>query len=213
VPSSLAKEKIRKPMKKNLALLVLCAGLVGTSGAIFDFDIGPLGLNGANERPAPVVTAATGGELASVPSMSLNTSTHELFVNYGWGIANGYTDLTSPFTFTHVHGPGDLNTAAPVLYDLTSLVTIQSSTVGGIFGKTLQLVTLSPGGAPYSVSQQEADLLNGLWYVNVHDNTHPDGEIRGQLISTVPEPRTYATLAGVSLLGFAAYRRFKARTA
>src|SRR5436853_4607354 len=121
--SSPTKEKIRKLMKKNLALVVLCGGLLGTSAAIFDFDLGPLGLNGANERPSPVVTAATGGEIASVPSMSLNTSTHQLFVNYGWGIANGYTDLTSPFTFTHIHGPADLNTAATVLYDLTSLVT------------------------------------------------------------------------------------------
>jgi hypothetical protein len=196
-------------MKKSLFVLALWGGVLGTSAAVFDLDIAPLGLNGANERPIPVGTAATGGELASVASMSLNTATHQLFVNYGWGIANGYTDLTSPFTFTHIHGPGDLNAAAGVLYDLSSLVTIQSSTVGGIFGKTLQLIELAPGGTSYTVSQQEADLLNNLWYVNVHDNTHPDGEIRGQLISTVPEPQTFALVAALSLLGFGAYRRFK----
>src|SRR5438045_1597172 len=130
-------------MKKSLFVLALGGGLLCTLAGVFCLDKRPLGLNGANGRPVPRGTAATGGELASVPSMSLNTATHQLFVNYGWGIANGYTDLTSPFTFTHIHGPGDLNTAAGVLYDLSSLVTIQSSTVGGIFGKTLQLIDLS----------------------------------------------------------------------
>jgi hypothetical protein len=30
-------------------------------------------------------------------------------------------------------------------------------------------------------SQQEADLKNGLYYVNIHSAAYPDGEIRGQL--------------------------------
>jgi hypothetical protein len=30
-------------------------------------------------------------------------------------------------------------------------------------------------------SQEEADLKNGLYYVNIHSDAYPDGEIRGQL--------------------------------
>jgi hypothetical protein len=32
-------------------------------------------------------------------------------------------------------------------------------------------------------SQEEADLLSGNWYLNLHSNTYPGGEIRGQLIA------------------------------
>lgn len=31
-------------------------------------------------------------------------------------------------------------------------------------------------------AEQESDLMNNLYYVNIHSSTYPDGEIRGQLI-------------------------------
>ncbi|ESU26697.1 hypothetical protein FLJC2902T_26720 [Flavobacterium limnosediminis JC2902] len=34
-------------------------------------------------------------------------------------------------------------------------------------------------------AEQEADLKNNLYYVNLHSATYPDGEIRGQLIKEI----------------------------
>ncbi len=46
---------------------------------------------------------------------------------------------------------------------------------------------------------QEADLLAGLWYLNLHTASSPGGEIRGQ-VNVVPEPTTLTLLAGGLLL-------------
>ncbi|UCH82543.1 MAG: CHRD domain-containing protein [Candidatus Latescibacterota bacterium] len=35
-------------------------------------------------------------------------------------------------------------------------------------------------------AQQQADLNAGLWYVIIRSSAYPDGEIRGQIFSTVP---------------------------
>lgn len=38
------------------------------------------------------------------------------------------------------------------------------------------------GSTPALTAEQEADLLAGLWYVNVHSDQFPGGEIRGQVV-------------------------------
>ena len=43
---------------------------------------------------------------------------------------------------------------------------------------------------------QEADLLAGLWYLNLHTTVYGGGEIRGQVVPAVPEPTTLMLLAG-----------------
>ncbi|WP_207431443.1 CHRD domain-containing protein [Sabulibacter ruber] len=53
-------------------------------------------------------------------------------------------------------------------------------------------VVIPIGSAPYTspinaqtpalTADQEADLLNGLWYVNIHSAAFPPGEIRGQVV-------------------------------
>ena len=53
-----------------------------------------------------------------------------------------------------------------------------------------------------------ADLINGLYYVNIHTTFRPAGEIRGQIL-LVPEPGT-AALVGRLLIGLlAAARRLR----
>lgn len=37
------------------------------------------------------------------------------------------------------------------------------------------------GSTPALTAAQEADLLAGLWYINIHSTQYPAGEIRGQL--------------------------------
>ncbi|MER3402749.1 MAG: hypothetical protein C4336_08960 [Armatimonadota bacterium] len=52
---------------------------------------------------------------------------------------------------------------------------------------------------------QEMDFLAGLWYVNLHSQAFPGGEIRGQL-NPVPEPASIAAL-GIAVAGMLAVRR------
>lgn len=68
-----------------------------------------------------------------------------------------------------------------------------------------------PLGSPVSFSTtlteaQEAQLLAGLMYVNIHSSAFPGGEIRGQL-QAVPEPGTYGLIAAGLLVGVALWRR------
>jgi hypothetical protein len=71
------------------------------------------------------------------------------------------------------------------------------------------------GGTSYNTSNmftltaaQETELLANRYYVNVHTQTFPGGEIRGQL-NPVPEPATMLALAGGAAALVARRRRRK----
>lgn len=57
----------------------------------------------------------------------------------------------------------------------------------GVNGPVAIAISASPYTSPISTmtpaltTEQEADLLNGLWYVNIHSAAFPPGEIRGQV--------------------------------
>jgi hypothetical protein len=72
-------------------------------------------------------------------------------------------------TAGHFHGPADPGVAAGVVVPFTGLA---SAAAGTFTGST----TLTDA--------QETDLLNGLWYFNIHNATYPGGEIRGQVVLT-----------------------------
>ncbi len=77
-----------------------------------------------------------------------------------WNIS--FSDLTSVETAAHFHGPARQCEAGDVVIPLP----LGSPKVGS------KAVT----------ALQAAEIMNGLWYVNIHSANNPGGEIRGQLV-------------------------------
>ena len=136
-------------------------------------------LNGANERPTPVVTGATGSAALTVDDVS-----------GVWSLVGSYTGLTTPSSLAHIHGAADVNGSAPPILNLVH----SSAASGTISGAS------NPPTLPVYTAAQITDLRNGLHYVNVHSTQNPGGEIRGQLVQ-IPEPASFAFgLLGVLLI-------------
>jgi len=125
-----------------------------------------------------------------------NTNTSELFIDVGWGSGNGFTDLTGSATGMHIHGPADFNSNAGVLYPLSGLPGFNDSATNGGFTGT---ISIDPGDV--------RDLLNGLHYINVHTAANGPGEIRGNLVRTIPEPSTAAILGVFGITVFIRHRK------
>lgn len=139
------------------------------------------------QEVGPVATKGGGAAL-----VTYNPATNEL----AWDLA--YEGLDSGVTGMHFHGPAAVGANAGVQVN-----------IGAISG-------LASGGSGSAVisEAQEADLLGGLWYINVHTNNVGSGEIRGQVNpAIVPEPSTYAALFGLAALGIVGWRRRATRSA
>ncbi len=116
--------------------------------------------NGAQEAPNRVTTTATG-----TITGTYNKETNVL--NY----TINYTGLSSAPNNMHFHGPADPGVAAGVQV--------------GISGYTAAATGMVSGQANLSEAQ-EKDLLEGMWYYNIHTPANGAGEIRGQVF-VVPQ--------------------------
>ena len=175
---------MNKLISSSLAALALAASAQAT---IIDFDL--TGIAGAGLLPGnePIASGGTGGEIGA--GISLDNITHLLTLNIGWGSSQGFTDLSSTASASHIHGPTASNNGAGftqtagVLFNLTRS---SSAVTGGTF--TNGPITLTPA--------QETDLLNGKMYVNIHTGNNGGGELRGFLVpAPVPEPATAGLVA------------------
>ncbi len=114
-------------------------------------------LNGANERPDPVTTSATGtGKFTLVGS--------DLFVDVS------YTGLQGTANNAHIHGPAGPDGFAGVLVGMNGLHEGPFATSGRFLGS----VVLSP--------QNLSAVIDGLTYFNIHSTAFGGGEIRGQIV-------------------------------
>lgn len=107
------------------------------------------------QEPAPINSSATGSADVSYDKNSKKLTYTVTFNN-----------MTSNPTAGHIHGSAPRGTNSGVLFPLTGIPAATSGTVTGS-------VTLTMA--------QEEDLLNGLFYFNLHTTANPGGEIRGQI--------------------------------
>ena len=85
--------------------------------------------------------------------------------NYKLSWTINYSDLSGIVTGAHFHGPAiagvNADVVVPINGDLSSPIK----------------------GEATLTAEQTAELLEGKWYLNLHTATHPDGEIRGQIVN------------------------------
>ena len=144
-------------------------------------------LDNAQEIPTPTVTSPGSGSA----TMTYDDATNLL----SWDIS--FSGLSSATAAAHFHGPAAAGMTAPVEVDIATTAGFTSPQIGS--------ATLT--------AAQEADLLAGLWYINIHTANNAPGEIRGQVINitaTIPTLQEWAMIILALLLlagGFWQIRR------
>ena len=128
---------------------------------------------------AGVGSCGAGGSGTGSATITLDDTTDVLSWNVTW------SGLGGSVTGAHFHGPAFPNqNAGPQVAITLASPSIGNTVIGAV---------------------QQAELLAGLWYLNIHSSTFPGGEIRGQVV-VVPEPNT-ALLLSLGLLGLTAKQR------
>ncbi len=119
-------------------------------------------LSGANERPTPNASPATGTIGATLTGSTLV-------------LTGAFSGFTGNYAASHIH-TGTASASGPVIISLTP--TIGTDQRSGTFAAAANTFTLTP-------AQVTALQSDGL-YVNVHSQTFTGGEIRGQLVVGAP---------------------------
>lgn len=120
-------------------------------------------LPACQQSPKTSFAASLNGQ-SEVPAVTTDgTGTATLTLNgNAFTLSGSYQDLSGPATMAHIHGPASTSDTAGVVVALTA--------ANGELS----------GSGTFTDDQLE-DLRAGLYYVNVHTDAHPAGEIRGQL--------------------------------
>jgi uncharacterized repeat protein (TIGR02543 family) len=146
-------------MKKFLLCACVCS-LASTSPLALAQLTYEAFLSGMGENP---VNGSPGTGLGKVV---LNAAQTQITVDLNW------SGLTAPATAAHIHGPAGVGTNASVMFPFTGVPAATSGT----------LPTQS-----FSITPTQIGYLNaGYLYLNVHTANFPGGEIRAQLLLTVP---------------------------
>jgi hypothetical protein len=112
-------------------------------------------LTGAQQSPA-VDTAGKG-----TANLTYDPATRVV----NWSIS--YSGLSGPVTMAHFHGPAEAGKNGGVQVWLSNKGSPADSPIKG-------MATLTP--------EQATQFTAGEWYINLHTQAHPGGEIRGQVM-------------------------------
>ena len=137
---------------RSLIVVALIAGGVAWSGSAFAEVINLKADLKASNEVPPNDSPATGTAEAT-----FDTGTKTLV----WTVT--YSGLTTSAIGAHIHGPGEHGKNAGIVVPFN-------------------FVKSPIKGTAVLTDPQVADLMAGKWYVNVHSDRHPGGEIRGQLL-------------------------------
>ena len=123
-------------------------------------------LNGANERPTPNTSTATG---TATYVLTGNSLSYTITVN----------GLSAPASGAHIH-VGGASVAGPIVVPYT----VASTQTGTVTSGTLDLGNPIVCGSTCTITGDSLKVLlnNGNAYSNVHNSVYPGGEIRGQII-------------------------------
>lgn len=168
---------MRRPALLALSGLCLALAPVAAPAAIIDLVASMDCAQAANGSG----TCGAGGSGTGTAIVTFDDVTNLL----SWNVS--YSGLSAGVTAAHFHGPA--------LPDQGAGIQVGIGTANPAIGSA----TLS--------ASQAADLLNELWYVNIHTSNFTAGEIRGR-VTVVPEPGTFALLGG-SLAMLGACRRHR----
>ena len=150
-------EEKMKALKRQRALIpfIILLGFVDVGAVRADATSFKVPLTGAQCVPAVDTPGSGTAELTYDPATRIVT----------WNIT--YTGLSSPSTMAHFHGPAEQGQNAPPVIWLSTQGSPPANPMTGT-------ATLTP--------DQAKQFSAGEWYVNVHSQSHPAGEIRGQVI-------------------------------
>jgi hypothetical protein len=180
-----------------VALVVVTAGGAGAQSFTAT-------LTGAQEIP-PVTSPGFGSALVTVVGNTLSLS-----VTFG--------GLIGTTTASHIHCCTPPTGNAGVATQVPTFVGFPLGVTAGSYNSTFDLLAASTYNPAFitanggTVLTARDALVNGMVqgqsYLNIHTSFAAGGEIRGQLVSTVPEPSTYVLMAsGLAGLGMLARRR------
>ena len=132
-----------------------------------DYEKKGILMTGAQEIPANSSSAL------GIMDVSYTKETRLLTWSVTW------SGLTGPVTLMHIHG------VAPSGFVASSVL----NTIAGSNALALPNATLYPATGKFSGTMladgfvvKEQDLLNGLYYMNIHTAAFGGGEIRGQIV-------------------------------
>lgn len=177
---------------RTTAAIAAAASLTAAAAAdhitTYMFDLG-------TEQTNPTANIPAGFNPTGSAIVNINTRDNAI----DWEIT--YSGLTGPINAPggHFHGPASLGNNGGLQVDIVGDFAGTGS--GMMLGQPAQGVLT--GSYDAMTDQQMSDILAGLWYINIHTDLNPAGELRGQV---VPAPGALA-IAGLGGLMAARRRR------
>jgi len=95
-----------------------------------------------------------------------------------------YSRLSGPPTAAHIHGPAPFGANARLVVWISDNVSQCSQGACKSNHDTMAHSLPNPFEGTATLTDAQAnDLMSGLYYVNIHTDSYPSGELRGQLIT------------------------------